>query len=250
MLDCHSHILPNMDDGCKSIQEAMSILQKLKREGVEVIVATPHFYPNMEIKEFLERRAYTYQEIMKAVACEGKSIPCILKGAEVLLTEETENLPELAELCIEGTRYILIELPYTNWTEWVYTAIENIITYRGLTPIIAHIERYEEIVSDMNKYNRLLKMEVLAQINSYSLRGRKKKFCLRLIKNHMVHVLGSDVHRRKRRIGVCKGIKIVEKKLGDEYAWNLRECAKRIVENQKVEKLEYKPIRKILSMYR
>lgn len=250
MLDCHSHILPKIDDGSRSIEESMKILREFQKQGIELLFATPHFYPDAKLEEFLEKRERAYAELVEEISRSGEEVPKILKGAEVLLSIDTPNLPGLEKLCIEGTKYILIELPYVNWSEWVYGAIYNIIANRGLIPILAHIERYERVVNDLSKINRLLEMDVVVQMNAYSLLGKKKAFALRLIKNNMIHVLGSDAHREKTAIGVVKGYNVVSKKVGKDAAGRLMSNAKEIVANQMVQKVDPKPIRKIWGMYR
>lgn len=250
LFDCHSHILPGIDDGSRNVEESMSMLRKFEEQGVQVIWATPHFYPDAKLEEFLDKRDKAYKELIEEVSVQGEDLPKILKGAEVLLSIDTPQLPDLEKLCIEGTRYILIELPYVNWSEWVYEALYTILAHRGLIPILAHIERYERVVSDISKINRLLEMDVVVQMNAYSLTGSKKALALRLIKNNMIHVLGSDAHRAKTAIGVSEGYALVSKKLGKEVANRLMYNAKVIIENQVIEKLEPKPIKKVLGMYR
>lgn len=249
MFDCHSHILPAIDDGSRSVEESMSMLRKFGGEGVKAILATPHFYPDTKIEEFLVKREDALGELVETMRECGEEIPRVLKGAEVLLSVDTPKLPDLEKLCIEGTKYILIELPYVNWSEWVYQAIYNIIANRGLIPILAHIERYERVVSDISKINRLLEMDVVVQVNAYSLLGSKRSLALRLIKNNMVHVLGSDAHRAKTAVGVREAYELVSKKLGKESADRLMTNGKMVMENQNIQKLEPKPIKKVLKFY-
>lgn len=249
MFDCHSHILPGIDDGSKSVEESMQLLRKFQEQGVQVVLATPHFYPDNKIEEFLSKRNKAFEELMEVVEATQETLPKILRGAEVLLSIDTPNLPDLEALCIEGTRYILIEMPYANWSKWVYQAIHNIIANRGLIPILAHVERYERVVSDISKINRLLEMDVVVQVNAYSLLGSKKALALRLIKNNGAHVLGSDAHRAKTAVGVREAYEVVRKKLGKESADRLMANGKLVMKNQKIQKLESKPIKKVFNFY-
>jgi len=234
MIDFHSHIIPKVDDGSGSTNQSIRMLKMLKANNVETVIATPHFYlKDNTIEEFLARIDYAYNKLVKNIS-EEDELPNILRGAEVLLTSEIADLEGLEKLCIEGTRYILIEMPYSYWSDWVYQSIDKIIVERNLIPIIAHVERYTPIIDDPNKMLRLLSFGVIAQINAPSIVEHKlRKLSLKLIENNMVHVIGSDAHNDTERApNILKAYEIIEKKFGHEATDYFRNNAKNILQNK------------------
>lgn len=248
-IDCHSHILPAIDDGSKSVEESIEILREFRANGVQTVWATPHFYPDQEITVFVERRQQAYETLMTEVGEQQVDVPPILQGAEVLLSIDTAGLEGLEKLCIEGTKYILIELPYTNWSPWIYEALYTIQARHGLIPIIAHMERYETLLSDIDKMNKLVEMDVIIQMNAYSLLGKQKHFAKQLVKKGMIHLLGSDTHRSKKYTGVWKGYEQITQKLGQQTTSQLVANANKVIANEKIEKPEAKLMRKLWKWY-
>lgn len=248
-MDCHSHILPGIDDGSKCVEESIALLKAFSTHGVQTVWATPHFYPDQTIDTFLEARQQAYEALMQEVDEQQMEIPRILQGAEVLLSVDTPSLEGLERLCIEGTKYILIELPYTNWAPWVYEALYTIQAKHGLRPIIAHMERYEKLLSSIEKVNKLVEMDVIIQMNAYSLLGKRKRFAKLLVRKKMVHLLGSDTHRSKKYTGVWMGYEQITRKLGQQTTSQLLANANQVIANEKIEKPEAIPIRKLWKWY-
>jgi len=251
MIDFHSHIIPKVDDGSNSTNQSIRMLKMLKANNVETVIATPHFYlKDNTIEEFLVKIDYAYNKLIKKIDVED-NLPHILRGAEVLLTSEIASLQDLEKLCIEGTRYILLEMPYTYWSDWVYQAIDKIIVERNLIPIIAHVERYTPIIDDPNKMLRLLSFGVIAQINAPSIVEHKlRKLSLKLIENNMVHVIGSDTHNDMERApNILKAYEIISKKFGDETADYFDNNAKSILQNKELDIPSPDEIKKFLGIF-
>lgn len=188
-IDFHAHVLPGADHGSDSVETSLKQLQQAHRYNVSTIVSTPHFYPHRhKIERFLQRRQSAFAFLEEA---RTPDMPEVKLGAEVLVAEGMEHLPDLDKLCIQGTNYILLEMPSdTPWPVSMLETIYEITVMRKLRPIIAHVDRYEW------KYVReLLQLEVCAQINAVSLcRGFRKKEYRKLIRENQIHILGSDVH--------------------------------------------------------
>ena len=173
VVDFHSHILPCCDHGSTSVEMSVSQVRSALNAGIDLIVATPHYYNNNDtIDDFLLRRKNCYQALVDALKTQGIEATIVL-GAEVnLQTELLEKNERLKELCISGTRYMLIEPPmFSEWTDWVYNSIRKLRDL-GIEPIIAHIDRYNE------KYlKRLFENDYVYQINVSALTtfsGRRK----------------------------------------------------------------------------
>lgn len=222
-IDIHSHILPNVDDGSKSISESLRMLEMLKKQGVDTVTLTPHFYPAAEltVSEYKERVLSSYNRLKEAASgiCEN-----LFLGSEVYLFHGIATFSDIRELCINSSEYILVELPYRRISSRTVDDIIELNLSRGLTPILAHIERY----SRFENYERLLSLisdgYALGQINAYSLLHFKtRRTACKLIKDGYVHLIASDAHSADEnppRIG--EGLHFVEKKLGRSYAERLK----------------------------
>ena len=166
MIDIHTHILPCIDDGSQSVDETLQMLNIMQKAGVEKIVATPHYYyERISVDDFLIKRAEAYKKIENKIP-EGIEVRL---GAEVLLTYDMhkENVRSLA---IEGTDYILLEMPYGRWDPWVYDEIFKISARHGLEVIIAHIDRYVGIARSED-IDQIFTMGLKYQVNVDSLGG-------------------------------------------------------------------------------
>lgn len=216
MTDFHSHILPKMDDGSRSVEESALMLRALAEQGADRVVATPHFYANDEsVSSFLERRRVSF-EMLKA-SMQGTA-PEVILGAEVRFYEGISKLEGLESLCIEGTRLLLLEMSMKRWTEYVLKEIIDISCRGKVIPVIAHLDRYIKFQSS-DALNRLLANGVLVQINSsfvYEFFTRRK--AIGLLKSGAVHFLGSDCHNLSDRApDIGKAFEIILNKLGKEF---------------------------------
>lgn len=187
MIDFHAHVLPKADHGSRRLETSLKQLAQAKEVGIDTIVATPHFYFQHDtVEEFLLRRDITYKQLSDANTTGIK----LVKAAEVTLASDLAEMPRLEALCVENTRYILLEIPNSSGASWIYDAIYKIEANRGLKPIIAHLDRYPETVQQ-----ELLDMDLLIQINAEAFASffKRKKY-VNLFRSGAAHLLGSDVH--------------------------------------------------------
>ncbi len=187
-VDFHSHVLPGADHGSLSLKTSLAQLRHAKEAGVDTIVATPHFYIEEDtVESFLERREKAFETLSE----NNSSGIRIIKGAEVQLAIGISELPNLEKLCIGDTKYILLEFPEEPWPYWIFDFVSDIIEKRGLTPIIAHIDRYSE-----RGREKLLSLPVKFQMNAEATLGfgKAKRDNLNLIRDGKIHVFGSDTH--------------------------------------------------------
>lgn len=197
--DIHSHILPGMDDGCKTIDEAIKVLTSSYEQGITKICATPHYYPVESVDEFLTRRNAAARELFDVLRQLDKPMPEICLGAEVAYRPGICYQEDLNKLCIGNSQYMLLEMPMYKWGDEVVRTLRGISNVRGISPIIAHIERYLPM-QDKQVLERVLDQEVLVQMNAarllhFTSRGQAK----RLLNNGTVHLLGSDCHNNSSR---------------------------------------------------
>ena len=141
LIDFHTHILPAIDDGSKTLEQSLEMLKDLKSQGVETVVLTPHyFHDEQSLDEFLEKRDKKYEELKKAA--KGDQYPKLRIGAEVMLDYSLANSKDIDRLCIEGTNFLLLEMPYTLWSSNHMDCINQILAEYNIVPVIAHIDRY------------------------------------------------------------------------------------------------------------
>lgn len=197
MIDVHSHILPEMDDGSKSVRESLTMLGDTAREGIDRIVATSHFYPTEnDPARFLERRAKAAEKLRENWR---PYFPQLLLGAEVYYFEGMSRVPELSDLRIEGTDLLLLEMPFNAWTERMVSEILAVHNRQGIRVLLAHIERYMSFQKP-DIWNTLLAEGIFMQCNaSFFLNWRTRRRARRMLREGRIHLLGSDCHNMSTR---------------------------------------------------
>jgi len=196
--DMHSHFLPGMDDGCKTEEEALQVLKSNYAQGIRRVFATPHYYPVETVGDFLKRRQAAFDRL-QAAARDYTDIPQICLGAEVAYRPGLGYLEDLDKLCLGASRYLLLELPFSRWNKELVRDVSNMCGAAGITPILAHIERYLD-KKQQDILDRLLEMDVLVQMNAgqllqFSTRRQGRK----LLRSGVVQLLGSDCHNMTSR---------------------------------------------------
>lgn len=223
LIDWHSHILPGIDDGSRSLEESLALLELEAAQGINRIIATPHFYAQYDQPEaFLEKRKKSACQLRRAMA--GRlGLPRITLGAEVYFFWGMGRSDLLPKLAIEGTRYILVEMPQPPWSEDMYRELEEIRAFHGLIPIIAHIDRYIRPFHTYGIPQRLAAMPVVIQANaSFFLDRKTKNMALKMVEKGQIHVLGSDCHNlttRPPRLG--EAVSVISQKFGYRQATRL-----------------------------
>ena len=217
VVDFHSHILPGIDDGSKSVEESLELLRMEKAQGIGCVVATPHFYPNYDSPgDFLARRNRSEKQLREAMAKED-GLPKVIVGAEVYFFRGMSQSEQLPELTIGESKCILIEMPPAPWSEEIYRELENIWEKWGITPIVAHIDRYIRPFRTYGIPKRLSRLPVLVQANAeFFLEKATAGMALRMLKKDQIQLLGSDCHNltsRKPNLGAA--LEKIRQKLGD-----------------------------------
>ena len=199
MIDFHSHVLPKMDDGAKSVEVAVAMLEESKRQGVTTVVCTPHYYGKSRSPEqFIEKRKEAYARLAPHIP-EGITLRL---GAEVYFTADmVVPFEDLAVLAIEGTRYIMLELPFTpTYPERLFERLETFVAESGCIPIIAHVDRYPAVLKKPAILKRLTEMGCLLQMNAEALEVKGvKSFALAALKKGLISALGTDMHNMSDR---------------------------------------------------
>ena len=211
LTDCHSHILPGVDDGVKTMDESLAILDRYEQLGMKTVWLTPHIMEDVPNKtDDLRARFETLLQNYKG----GLTLHL---GAENMIDNLFEERLKDGDLLTVGSEHdrLLVETSYFTPPYGFYDILETIKT-KGLFPILAHPERY--IYMSEKDYDRLKSMGVLFQMNLFSLVGlygeRAKKVAGELLKKGFYDYAGTDIHTI-RILNHCLEEKIAQKELCD-----------------------------------
>ena len=191
IVDFHSHILPRVDHGSKSMEQSISQI-RLIGKATDRIVATSHFYPHVHNLDDFILRVDAAAEALKGQISDIEA-PEICIGAEVLLCEFLDRLEGIERLCIRGTDCMLLEMPNVGaWSDRLMATAEALMD-KGIVIVLAHIDRY--IREYEEGIDRLLSMGAKAQINASSLMPFfSKRRLMPYLNSGAVYALGSDLH--------------------------------------------------------
>ena len=215
IVDFHSHILPGIDDGSQTVEESAEMLQVMEQQGVECVIATPHFYPNRtSLQRFLEKRNQAYEKMISA-GLPGKV--SIKLGAEVAYFDGIGRAEQLDCLCIEGTKLLLLEMPLRNWTVREIAEIRNVID-NGIIPILAHVERYYPVQRNKSVFREIAELPVYFQISPKAFTAfRTRRITAKIIACNPMILLGSDCHNLQERApDLPVGREALQKKYGED----------------------------------
>lgn len=241
MVDIHSHLLFGVDDGPKTMEQSIEMLQQAAREGITEIIATSHVcHPQYHVQstEVLEQ----VPKLQQAIDERGIQLK-IHTGHEVRITDDLlEKLEKNEVLPLGNSQYVLLELPSSNVPNYTKNIIV-LLKSRGITPIIAHPERNKAIAEKPARLERLIREGAVAQITAGSLAGHFgkniQKLSLDLVKANLVHTYGSDAHNLSTRPFLYdEGLTYLEKKKQIDAVDLLLENNACVVENRSLFLLE------------
>ena len=235
MIDFHSHILPEMDDGSESVEMSLAMLRESRRQGVDLICSTSHFYADEEDPaNFLRRRAAAFARLTAAME-NPEDYPQILLGAEVLYFPGISGAEEVKGLRLERFPFLLVEPPMMPWTDDMLDEVEACGNTLQCVPVIAHIDRYMRILHDQTLFERVSGRKLLIQVNaSFFLHRDTQEFALDCLRNDRFHFIGSDCHNLDdRRPNIGKAAGVIREAGAAVYLANLSERQYRILGDRK-----------------
>ena len=223
MTDIHSHIIYGVDDGSKSIEESLEILKKMKDVGFTDVICTPHFIEDTEYSSENKEKLIKLDALKDAISYTNLGINVYL-GNEVFINDNVvENIKDNKIYPLNNTEYVLVEFPLHNKLININDVLFE-IKHSGYTPIIAHPERYDAFKKDYKLVKSLKEDGYLFQSNYSSILGNygseAKKLFKRLLKDHFVDYLGTDIHHSARTFTLDnfpKIIKKITKYTGEDY---------------------------------
>jgi len=237
MIDLHFHILPDLDDGPKTIEESIQIARKVAEQGINTIFATPH-HKNGTYENPKQKVLQRIKKFNSRLKKEGIPVN-ILPGQEIRIFGEIVKAYENGEiLTLNETPYLLIELPSTHMPSYTNQVLFD-LQLMGLKPIIVHPERNADLLNDPDKLYELVKQGILTQLTAASILGdfgkKIQRFSHDLIEAGMAHLIASDAHNLKTR--PCRlrdAYEFLERNFGVEARYYFQENAELIANNQTV----------------
>lgn len=212
MIDFHTHILPYMDDGAKDTDESIAMLKELKKQGVDTVVCSSHFYSMEDNPDsFLENQAKAYALLKESLT---DDLPKIILGSEVQYFDGIAQCDTIDKLKISGSEYILLEMPSIKWNERI---VREVITLHRKNPkiVIAHIERFLPLIPS-GTIDEFIKEGIIIQSNAsffYGFFTRKK--ALKMLANGQIHLIGTDCHNMTSRApDIKQAVDVIVKALG------------------------------------
>ena len=201
MIDLHSHILPGIDDGAKTIEDSLAMARIAVDNGTTVIAATPHVIEGRWLPEWPTIKRLC-AELSSELKKENIALT-IVPGAEVALNMDIlEQIEGPGTYCINGGRYMLVELPANHipqYTDEFFFTLQA----RGITPILAHPERHPDIARNPELIVEWVNKGILMQVNGPSLVGKMGERAMKtaelLLHSKLVHFFGSDTHSPRSR---------------------------------------------------
>ncbi len=246
MTDLHCHSLCSVDDGARNVEQMQKMLDIAYDDGIRVICFTPHFKMHHfssddEIRLYNEKIKESF-----SLACEyaKEKYPDMLLwlGNEIMHHHDMyDSIAEGKCSRLGNSSYVLIEfVPSTPFFE-IRSALSNLMR-KGMRPVLAHAERYEELAKSLERVAELKELGVLIQVNASSItklkHGKSARFIKRLFKASYVDLIATDAHDASEfKPVMSEAVALIEKKYGASVAKRVsRDVPNSILENKKFTK--------------
>lgn len=234
MVDFHTHILPRMDDGSRSSADSIRMLTALKKQGMDTVCLTPHYYGTEESPDrFLERRQESYAHLKEKLPAD---LPQLRLGAEVKYYHGVSRMEQLPQLRLEGTRILLLEMPFSRWNDYAVSEVLELQNAGMATVMLAHIERYLPW-QGRKTWERLLDGGVLMQSNAeFFFTPMVRAQAVKMYWQGRIHFLGTDTHNLTTRgPHMDLALQTLEKRLSADVVRHLKTGSDRLLEEHRHE---------------
>ncbi|MFC7393002.1 tyrosine-protein phosphatase [Scopulibacillus cellulosilyticus] len=242
MIDIHSHILPNVDDGAANEAESIKMAKEAVKEGITHIIATPH-HRNRNWKNNRTKILNDVDQLNQLLVAENITLK-VLPGQETRIYGDMVEGILSGELLTQndGRKYIFVEFPSNHvprFTKQLFFDMQQ----QDIIPIIVHPERNSEIAQNSDILYQLVKGGALTQVTAACLCGKFgkkiKKLSLQMIENNLTHFIASDAHNTTmRNFYMQEAFEIIDKEFGSEYRYLFLENAQLLVNGEMVYKEE------------
>ena len=237
-IDIHCHIMPGVDDGARDAATSLEMLKIAQKSGIEHIVLTPHHKPMHHNVSPDHNQKYT--KALQEMAVKNGIDVKLYSGNEIYYSDETFDELVSGRICtLAGSDYVLVEFHPTNPYKAIHNAIYQ-VQAAGYIPILAHVERYSDMVSHSSYVEEMVDMGCYIQVNASSIMGKYgfgiSHFTKKLLKNHLVHFVATDAHdtdKRAPKLSECR--EFIGRKFGWDYSdrllWNNPMC---VIKNETI----------------
>lgn len=190
MIDLHSHLLPGVDDGSRSVEQSLKVLDELAAQGITDVCLTPHLRAGQAGAGPPE----AHERAFEALRARAPVVPRLHRGAEVMLDRPIRAEPEtIRRVTLGGTRYILVEFSRMVAFDTVSIALRRILD-TGLIPVLAHPERYRccsvEAVERWRALGAVMQVDGPTLVTS-RLRGQRAR---ELVAAGLADIIAGDNH--------------------------------------------------------
>lgn len=204
--DIHSHLVPGVDDGVNTTEEAIDIIRQMESLGYQKIITTPHISENYYPQNTPDLLRESFEPLVDAVSAAGLSVELVL-GAEYLVDARLLKILEQEEEILSWNGFVLIETPFHNWP-MIFDQVIFQIQARGWVPVLAHPERYSYL--NLDQLQEIVNKGTKLQVTAGSFGGKYgsvvKTQAVRIVKAGLAHFIGSDVHNHQYLTYLHKGL--------------------------------------------
>ncbi|MPQ43502.1 tyrosine-protein phosphatase [Clostridium tarantellae] len=236
MIDIHSHIIPAIDDGAKDIEITLEMLKRAEEEKTTSIIATPHYIGGMWETSYddVKKKVEKLNELARAENINLK----IHYGQEIYYHNEIVKSYDNGLIgTLANSRYMLIEFSMHKIPRGAMEQLYE-LQIKGIVPIIAHPERYDEFKRNPEEINKFIEEGYLFQLNSGSICGvfgkEVRKTAELFLKNNIYSFIGSDAHSNERRHAGLKSALTICDSINENYSNKLLENGEKLLRNKEV----------------
>lgn len=241
-IDIHCHIVPHVDDGSRSSGQTLRMIDIAYRNGIRAMIATPHY----EVGKYEANHEDIEKNFFKIQRLIAERYPDfnIFLGNEIYFSYGVvDSLYEGAIYTLAGTSYVLVEFSPNDKLDYIEKSLYEIVN-AGYIPILAHVERYFEVMKSHRNVERLVDEGVYIQTNASTIAGRNgrtiRKKIMKLIKKGLVHFIGTDAHsdgKRSPELEECIDY-LLKKTDEDTVELLLRTNAMHVLKNEDIDEEE------------
>ena len=230
VIDLHCHILPGMDDGSPDVETSLALLRRQAKQEVNIACATSHYYAWKEtIPDFVERRGQAAAKLRQAVehAPDRETLPGICLGSEVAFFPGISKCDYLDPLCLEQTRTLLLEMPFSDWSTKEVEEVISLVLDRDYRVVLVPPERFCFSEGNQRHLEKLTNLHLAFQVNADTFCAWKtRKRALELLSMARYPLLGSDCHNLTTRAPhLASARKVIARKLGKSMLDQVDACA-------------------------
>ena len=242
VIDIHTHLIPNVDDGSDSVEETLRLAKAAVEEGIHHTVLTPHHNLNWFRNE--KDKVLTLTKKVETIIQEANIPLTVSPSQEIRMNEEfIEELLAGNYLSLDkDAKYYLVEFSWGEFPSFGRSYLQQMID-NDIVPVIAHPERQKAFLEDRHLLKELIDMGCLSQITATSIVGgyseRIRQAAHAMMKDNLIHVIASDAHNVvERPFNIVSALEVIEKEYSPEYKEYLVSNAEKIISSQPIQPFE------------